>query len=48
MRDAFATIACITVITVTLKLADAIDWSWWWVTLPPLAALGIAALIFRK
>lgn len=34
------------VVFVTLKLIGVINWSWWWVTLPFWAGLGILAGVY--
>lgn len=33
-----------TVLFVTLKINGAIDWSWWWVTVPVWGSLALAVL----
>jgi len=35
----------LTLIFVTLKLTDGIDWSWWWVLSPMWITYGLALLI---
>lgn len=35
----------LTVVFVTLKLLDKIDWSWWWVLSPVLISTGLVLLI---
>lgn len=40
----------LTLVFITLRLCDVIDWSWWWVLAPmwalPAFALTLAAMIF--
>lgn len=39
--DGFFLSLCITGVFVILKLAGAIDWSWWWVLSPPLIVIAL-------
>lgn len=36
----------LTIVFITLKLLDKIDWSWWWVLSPVLIPLSILAALF--
>lgn len=47
-RFAITTLNLLTIIFITLKLCDVIDWSWWWVLAPtwaPWAALAAFAVV---
>jgi hypothetical protein len=35
----------LTIVFITLKLCNVIDWSWWWVLSPSLISIGIGLLI---
>ena len=34
------------IVFLILKLTNTIDWSWWWVTCPLWAGVGILAIVF--
>ena len=38
-------VGLLTIVFVTLKLLDKIDWSWWWVLSPVIIANGLILLI---
>ena len=37
-------IGLLTIVFVSLKLTDVIDWSWWWVLSPSLISAGLTVL----
>ncbi|HEY0684709.1 MAG TPA: hypothetical protein VGD45_20400 [Steroidobacter sp.] len=48
LTKAIGTLACLTAMAASLKFAGAINWSWWWVLLPPAAGLVLAVMFLRN
>lgn len=46
--DGIGFFGLLTIVFITLKLTNAIDWSWWWVLsplwLPPMIAIGLIVI----
>jgi hypothetical protein len=45
MKIEFAPLNLLTIVFVTLKLTNQIDWSWWWVLSPTLFLIAIFVIV---